>query len=198
MAWKGHKRMKARRTGTSHEIQSGLAQGASRDGTSKARASEEPPPKDRKALNPTATPGTDREHHHPIGELARAAGVSTRTVRYYEEIGLLHTARRYAGGRRVFDGDALERLRFIGRLKRLGFSLEEIGELNAVFAMRNSTAEMLRALDEKLEQHVTELQVQMGELSLVKDDLGTYRKRIQGRLRRSGQGVSSRPGQGGR
>ncbi|MDH4246698.1 MAG: MerR family transcriptional regulator, partial [Deltaproteobacteria bacterium] len=65
----------------------------------------------------------------PIGTLARHAGVSTRTIRYYEEIGLLKTARRFAGGRRIFGSEALERLRFIGRLKRLGFSLEEIREL---------------------------------------------------------------------
>ena len=43
----------------------------------------------------------------PIGALARQAGVSTRTVRYYEEIGLLETARWFAGGRRVFEADAL-------------------------------------------------------------------------------------------
>jgi DNA-binding transcriptional MerR regulator len=118
----------------------------------------------------------------PIGALARQAGVSTRTVRYYEEIGLLRTARRYAGGRRVFEGDALERLRFIGRLKRLGFSLEEIGELNEVFALHRSTGAMLRVLDGKLGQHLVSLEEQLRELGRLDHELRAYRDHVRRRL----------------
>ncbi len=120
---------------------------------------------------------------YPIGMLAREAGVSTRTVRYYEEIGLLETARRYAGGRRVFEGDALERLRFIGRLKRLGFSLEEIRELNELFALHRSTGTLLVALERKLSAHLQAIGEQMANLVRVRKDLTSYRARIQGRLR---------------
>jgi MerR family transcriptional regulator, repressor of the yfmOP operon len=119
----------------------------------------------------------------PIGSLARAAGVSTRTVRYYEEIGLLRTARRYAGGRRVFGGDALERLRFIGRLKRLGFPLEEVAELNEVFELQRSTRAMLDALDGKLGQHLRALDEQMRELEHLREDLRSYRQHIRERMR---------------
>lgn len=126
---------------------------------------------------------------YPIGLLARKAGVSTRTVRYYEEIGLLETARRYAGGRRVFEGDALERLRFIGRLKRLGFPLEEIRELNEVFALHRSTGTLLVALERKLSAHLQDIGGQMANLVRVRKDLTSYRARIQGRL----QGI---PGKG--
>ena len=118
----------------------------------------------------------------PIGALARSAGVSTRTVRYYEEIGLLRTARRFAGGRRVFDGDALERLRFIGRLKRLGFTLEEIRELNDVFALQRSTRAMLHVLDGKLGQHLGELEEQLRELTRLRTDLEAYRSHVRSRL----------------
>jgi DNA-binding transcriptional MerR regulator len=118
----------------------------------------------------------------PIGSLARQAGVSTRTVRYYEEIGLLRTARRYAGGRRVFDADALERLRFIGRLKRLGFSLEEIAELNQVFELQRSTRAMLHALDGKLSQRLESLDEQMRELVRLQAELLAYRGHIRRRL----------------
>ncbi|MEE8435059.1 MAG: MerR family transcriptional regulator [bacterium] len=129
------------------------------------------------------TPGDAEGCSYPIGNLAREAGVSTRTIRYYEEIGLLKTARRYAGGRRVFPSDALERLRFIGRLKRLGFSLEEIGELNDVFEMRQSTAAMLGVLDRQLENHLNTIDEQLAELSRLRDDLTLYRERISGRMR---------------
>lgn len=118
----------------------------------------------------------------PIGTLARRAGVSTRTVRYYEEIGLLRTARRYAGGRRVFDGDALERLSFIGRLKRLGFSLDEISELNQVFELHRSTEAMLRALDGKLGQRLNLLEEQMDALTRLREELHAYRRHIRTRL----------------
>jgi DNA-binding transcriptional MerR regulator/N-acetylglutamate synthase-like GNAT family acetyltransferase len=116
---------------------------------------------------------------YPIGVLARRAGVSTRTVRYYEQIGLLRSARRYAGGRRVFDEDALRRLRFIARLKTLGFSLEEISHLNEVFAMHRSTAEMLAALDEQLARHLDTVANRVRELEALRGDLLGYREHIR-------------------
>lgn len=137
--------------------------------------------------NPANTPPGVKDGLYPIGALAREAGVSTRTVRYYEEIGLLDTARRYAGGRRVFEDSALERLRFIGRLKRLGFSLEEIRELNEVFALHRSTETLLVALERKLSAHLGEIAEQMTNLVRVRKDLTSYRARIQGRLRGNGR-----------
>lgn len=135
-----------------------------------------PPTQSRRAAPP---PG---RAEYPIGALARLAQVSTRTVRYYEEIGLLTTARRFAGGRRVFGEDALQRLRFISRLKRLGFALEEIKHLNEVFALQQSTGDMLSELDRQLAMHLDSLAVQMSELSRVKKDLLAYRQRIRTRL----------------
>jgi len=66
-----------------------------------------------------------------IGELARAAGTTPRTVRYYEEIGLLsEVAERAAGEHREYTEADVERLRQILRLKRLlGLSLDELGEV---------------------------------------------------------------------
>ena len=63
-----------------------------------------------------------------IGELARRAGVTTRTIRYYEGLGLL-TSRREGGGHRQYDDDALARLQKIDWLKRMGLSLEEVSEV---------------------------------------------------------------------
>jgi DNA-binding transcriptional MerR regulator len=132
----------------------------------------------------------------PIGALAKQADVSTRTVRYYEEIGLLTTARRFAGGRRVFGEEALQRLKFIGRLKRLGFSLGEIRHLNEVFALQRSTGDMLSELDRQLAAHLAALGVRMDELGRLKQDLLAYRQRIRARLAllRSRQGLRSLAG----
>ncbi len=67
-----------------------------------------------------------------IGELAAALGLNPKTVRYYEEIGLLPQPRRTQSGYRLYDGRDLERLRFIGKAKAIGLSLEEIGEILAL------------------------------------------------------------------
>ncbi len=66
---------------------------------------------------------------YTIGQLAREAGVSVETIRYYERRGLLRRPPRPAHGYRRYDQVALERLRFIGRAKGLGFSLVEIDQL---------------------------------------------------------------------
>ena len=118
-----------------------------------------------------------------IGEVAERSGVAPSTLRYYEEIGLLQSARRFAGGRRVFDGDALRRLRFIGRLKRLGFSLEEISHLNQVHGLHQSTGELLEELEGLLESHLQTLSVRMTELEALRGELQDYRGHIE--LRRA-------------
>ena len=60
-----------------------------------------------------------------IGEIGKLLDLSTRTIRYYEEIGLLNTVKRIEGGRRIYTEDDLRRLRFIKKLKLLGLSLGE-------------------------------------------------------------------------
>ena len=65
-----------------------------------------------------------------IQEVSAALGLTTRTIRYYEELGLLKPAARSEGSYRLFDPDDLERLRFIKGLRDdAGFSLAEIGQL---------------------------------------------------------------------
>ena len=94
---------------------------------------------------------------YAIGEVCETTGLSARTVRYYEELGLLPGVRRRAGGRRVYGPDELERLRFIQRLKALGLSLADVKELNVVYAIAGSTRAMLERLDEQLGRHVEEV-----------------------------------------
>lgn len=64
-----------------------------------------------------------------IGKLAAAAGVNPQTIRYYERTGLLARPARTPGGYRQYGSDEIRRLRFIRRAQRLGFSLDEVGEL---------------------------------------------------------------------
>ena len=61
-----------------------------------------------------------------IGEIAKRAGVSIDTLRYYERLKLLPRPRRSSGGFRLFAPEHIERVQFIKRAQELGFSLEEI------------------------------------------------------------------------
>jgi DNA-binding transcriptional MerR regulator len=67
--------------------------------------------------------------HFQIGELAQRAGVSHRTIHYYERIGLLHPAEREGAGYRYYDEQAVRRLEKIAALKNLGLSLDEIARV---------------------------------------------------------------------
>lgn len=61
-----------------------------------------------------------------IGQLARAAGFSEKTLRYYDQIGLLRPAGRTASGYRIYGAAAIERLRFVRSAQDLGLSLSDI------------------------------------------------------------------------
>ncbi len=117
-----------------------------------------------------------------IGEVYRQTGLSARTVRYWEELGLLPGVRRREAGRRVYGEDELERLRFISRLKALGLSLQEIGELNAVYGIEGSTAAMLERLDQLLTRHLGDLDERITELGVLRDEIGKYRDHVATRV----------------
>ncbi len=64
-----------------------------------------------------------------IGDLAEASGLSLRTIRHYDEVGLLRPTSRSAGGFRLYTAADLDRLLLIRRMKPLGFTLEQMHEL---------------------------------------------------------------------
>lgn len=73
-----------------------------------------------------------------IGELAERTGLSLRTIRHYDEIGLLKPSGRTEGGFRLYTGSDLERLLVIRRMKPLGFSLDEMAELLRIIESRSA------------------------------------------------------------
>ncbi|MDE8670882.1 MerR family transcriptional regulator [Pseudarthrobacter sp. H3Y2-7] len=75
-----------------------------------------------------------------IGELAERTGLSLRTIRHYDDVGLLPATARTDGGFRVFSEDDFERLMVIKQMKPLGFSLEEMAEILALLAAPEGAA----------------------------------------------------------
>ena len=67
-----------------------------------------------------------KEAPKQIGLIAKESGVPIKTIRYYEELGLLKASSRTEGGFRLFDPDVFARLHFIKRAQSLGLSLLEI------------------------------------------------------------------------
>jgi DNA-binding transcriptional MerR regulator len=137
-----------------------------------------------------ADSGAAREY--AIGELCERTGLSPRTIRYYEEVGLLPGVRRRAAGRRVYGEDALERLSFIGRLKTLGLSLLEIKELNELYALAGSTHDMLSRLHGLLGEHLRELDGRIEALTALRDEMHGYRDHVARRLTDGGAHTSER------
>jgi DNA-binding transcriptional MerR regulator len=70
--------------------------------------------------------------HVQIGEVAERTGLSLRTIRYYEEVGLVTPAARSTGGFRLYSETDVARLRLIRRMKPLDFTLEEMKDVLAV------------------------------------------------------------------
>jgi len=117
-----------------------------------------------------------------IGKVCERTGLSARTVRYYEEVGLLPGVRRRSGGRRIYGDDEIERIRFIQRLKTLGLTLQEIKELNSLYALEGSTRAMMVRLDDLLEAHLLDLDRRIGELAGLRDEMSKYREHVAGRI----------------
>jgi DNA-binding transcriptional MerR regulator len=108
-----------------------------------------------------------------IGELARRTALSIDAIRFYERRKLLPPAFRSAGRFRLYTTDDIERLRFVQRMHRLGFSLEEIKQLMAIRPDRaHACAAMRQFLKTKLDgvrTKIRELQQLEAEL---RSDLG--------------------------
>ncbi len=122
------------------------------------------------------------EELRSIGEVREITGLSPRTLRYYEELGLLPWVRRRAGGRRVYGADEIERLHFIQRLKALGLALTEIKDLNAVYAIGGSTQALLERLAELLDRHLMELDDRIDELMKLRGEIMAYRDSVAARI----------------
>lgn len=109
-----------------------------------------------------------------IGEIAARAGVSVQAVRFYERKGLLVKPRRSENGYRSYEGEALERLRFIQRAQRLGFSLEEIQHLLALRVRRTDQCGSVAA---RVEAKLQDVRTKMADLKRLERAL----TRIKGR-----------------
>ena len=117
-----------------------------------------------------------------IGTLAQKLEMSQRTIRYYEEIGLLNSIKRIEGGRRVYTDVDLRRLKLIKRLKIMGMTLSEMQELEAMWIIEKSNEKVLKRLLELLENHLKRLDDRIADLDILRHEITEYQERIQAKI----------------
>ena len=126
---------------------------------------------------------TNRDELVQIGELAIRLGITTRTIRYYEEIGLMGPPERLGGGTRLYNKDDILRLKFILKLKELGITLREMQELAENFDTNQTFDTITPQLLEILDMHIHKIDEKISNLSSLRKDIVDYRQRIHGILK---------------
>ena len=108
-----------------------------------------------------------------IGEAAKASGVSAKMIRYYESTGLIPAAGRTGSGYRVYSDTEVQMLRFIRRSRDLGFPVEKIEELLALWRDRSRQSSDVKRLAQEqingLERKISEMQAMMQTLQQLAD-----------------------------
>lgn len=119
---------------------------------------------------------------YPIGELSRMVNLTQRTIRYYEEIGLLHSVRRIENGKRVYTDDDVRRLKFINRLKVLGLSLAELVELEKIYRQQRNNREIIPKLVAILDERAVQVDERILQLTALKKEIREYQARLLSKL----------------
>ncbi|MCU0549764.1 MAG: heavy metal-responsive transcriptional regulator [Leptolyngbya sp. Prado105] len=103
-----------------------------------------------------------------IGSVAKESGIPIKTIRYYEELGLLKTTGRTEGGFRLFSSDVFTRLNFIKRAQHLGMSLAEIREFLTIHDQGDLPCKQVQ---QKLSNKLVDIDRQIQQLQLLKHEL---------------------------
>ncbi len=101
-----------------------------------------------------------------VGQVAEAAGVNVETLRYYERRGIIQAPDRSLGGHRLYGPDTVTILRVIKAAQRLGFTLEEIGDL--LEAGRHQHGKPARGLQATAEAKIAEVDQKIADLQVIR------------------------------
>lgn len=106
-----------------------------------------------------------------ISELAAAFGITTRTIRYYEECGLLAPQRKTPTGQRSYDESDRARLKLIMRGKRFGYSLSEIGEVIKLYEIDPTQQKQIIYTLQVGFSHIHEIDERIEELRELREEM---------------------------
>ncbi len=103
-----------------------------------------------------------------IGEAARRAGVSAKSIRYYESVGLIAPADRRGNNYRDYGEREVAELRFVNRARSLGFSVKEVGDLLALWRDKQRGSAQVADLARR---HIAEIERKVAELESMRATL---------------------------
>jgi MerR family copper efflux transcriptional regulator len=106
-----------------------------------------------------------------IGDLARETGKTVRAIHLYEELGLLTPAGRSKGGFRLYERDALLRIRWIGKLQEMGFSLGDIQTIVREWELMGSAPGAMKGMREVYVRKLEETRAQLRRLETLAEEL---------------------------
>ncbi len=125
---------------------------------------------------------------YTISDLAKEFDLTTRAIRFYEDMGLLTPERSGPGGRnRVYSHRDRTRLKLTLRAKRLGLSLTEAKDLIAMYDSPRDTVPQLRKFLVVLAEHREQLEAQMAELEATLDEVKTHERESRALLAKLGK-----------
>jgi DNA-binding transcriptional MerR regulator len=129
---------------------------------------------------------------YTIGDLAREFDLTTRAIRFYEDLGLLQPERSGPGGRsRVYSGRDRTRLKLTLRAKRLGLSLTEAKDIIETYDGPRDTGAQLNKFLDVLAAHRTQIEEQMADLQANLDEIKVHQREARALLKKTGAKSSS-------
>ena len=115
-----------------------------------------------------------------IGEAAERSGMPPKTIRYYEDIGLIGPADRLHNAYRTYDETAVQRLRFIHQARGLGFSLKDVAALLELYSDRDRASQEVRSLAMR---HMAALDAKIERMRAIRKALAELAERCHGDAR---------------
>jgi len=124
-----------------------------------------------------------------IGEVAKSLAITTRTIRYYEELGIMRAPLRESGSRQYSNQDIV-RLKFILKLKELGITLREMQKLAEHYDLNDQDRDQIMPqLLDFLDAHLNKVDMKMSKLASLRNDIVTYRSKVVGILNYPNAGI---------
>jgi DNA-binding transcriptional MerR regulator len=125
---------------------------------------------------------TEEETITPIGELASSLDLTTRTLRYWEEVGIIESVERADGAARGYTPYFVRRIKFIMKLKHLGLTIKEMQALYSAYGEAKQTDRMLPALIKTLDEHVDKIDARIQNLTALRKEIDDYRRKMSAKL----------------
>src|SRR5664279_3414999 len=109
-----------------------------------------------------------------IGDLAKSTGLTTRTLRYWEEVGIIESEERADGANRGYSPYYVRRIKFIMKLKDMGLTIKEMQDLYVAYGEAKDTDQMIPKLVAILDKHTNMVDEKVAKLHSLRKDIVEY------------------------